>query len=90
MLKISVEAFADETRPRGGYAIILLRGLTSLPPQPSIRLKPVEAPGAGAQHRVWRGESIIPVATRLTEDGMQIVVGPEVVGNPRCPPACRC
>jgi len=82
VLKINVEAFADESRPRGGYAVILLRGISNIPPQPTIRLKPIDGGLDGPRHRAWIGEQIIPVATRLTEQGIQIVVGPEVVGNP--------
>lgn len=82
MLKINVEAFADESRPRGGYAVILLRGVSNIPPQPTIRLKPIDSGLDGHRHRAWLGEQIIPVATRLTDQGIQIVVGPEVVGNP--------
>ena len=82
MRKLSVEVHEDSGRPGGGHAVIRLLGLDTLPDSLTYRLKPVDsahgpdAPGAFAE-----GDRI-PLATRLTADGAELVVGPEIVENP--------
>ncbi len=83
MKKIVVDAFEDPSRPQGGHAVLLLRGLTEMPARPSIRLRPVEAGVAGDARGLWRGGRIEPIATRATSQGIELVVGPDIVGHPQ-------
>lgn len=81
MRKITVEAFEDESRPQGGHAVILLHGLDNVPAGTTFRLRPVDA----SQHtgdRAWRSASLAPITTRVTDRGVEFVVGPDVVSNP--------
>ena len=81
MRKVDVEIADDQSRPEGGYAIVLLRGVTSLPDRASFRVKPVDArdASAGPAGEEWpRGEHV-PVAVRQTDAGIELVIGPEIV-----------
>ena len=82
MKKIIVEAFEDPSRPQGGHAVILLRGVDTIPERPSIRLRPVEIGEMGEVRGLWRGGRIEPVTTRSTPIGTELVVGPDIVGHP--------
>ena len=55
MRKIVVQAFEDPSRPQGGHAVILLRGVDSMPERPSIRLRPVEVGDSLDARGLWRG-----------------------------------
>lgn len=82
MRQITVEAFEDESRPQGGHAVILLHGLDTVAERPTFRLKPVDAASNG-EERALRGRALSPLAIRKTHQGIELLVGPEVVANPR-------
>lgn len=82
MRQITVEAFEDESRPQGGHAVILLHGLDGVDARPTFRLKPVDATGS-SDARALRGRAMAPLATRKTHQGVELLVGPEVVANPQ-------
>ena len=82
MKRIVVEAFEDPSRPSGGHAVILLREVAAMPDRPSIRLRPVETEFGGDRSGLWRGGRLQPIATRATVSGIELVIGPDVVGNP--------
>ncbi len=82
MHSITVEAFADDGHPEGGYAIIVLGGLTELAPRPRFRLKPVDVGGHADPRTLWSGKPLLPVTACITERGAELVVGPDVVGHP--------
>lgn len=83
MRQITVEAYEDESRPQGGHAVILLHGLDTVPDRPAFRLRPVDAVAAGADTRGQRARALSPLATRKTHQGIELLVGPEVVANPQ-------
>lgn len=83
MRQITVEAYEDESRPQGGHAVILLHGLEQAPDRPAFRLRPVDAVVAGADRRGQRARTLAPLATRKTHQGIELLVGPEVVANPQ-------
>jgi hypothetical protein len=80
MKQITVEAYEDESRPQGGHAIILLHGLDVVSERPSFRLKPVDA--AADARGTPRVRPMSPLAVRKTHQGVELLVGPEVVANP--------
>jgi phosphate transport system substrate-binding protein len=82
--KVSVEVLEDASHPEGGYAVLLLRGVASLPDGATFRLKPVEARG---NNDTWAGEAwpqgeLTPRAIRASTGGIEILVGPDIVECP--------
>ena len=82
MRKIIVEAFEDESRPQGGHAVILLHGLDNVPQSTTFRLRPVDAGQHTELRSLWRNNALSPITTRVTDRGVEFVVGPDIVGNP--------
>lgn len=80
MKQITVEAYEDESRPQGGHAVILLHGLDVVSERPSFRLKPVDA--VADARGTQRARPMSPLAVRKTHQGVELLVGPEVVANP--------
>ena len=80
MQKLSVEVFEDPGRPGGGHAVIRLKGLTQVPDVITYRIKPVESAHDAASS--WPEGERRPIATRVTREGVELVVGPELVENP--------
>jgi hypothetical protein len=80
MKQITVEAYEDESRPQGGHAVILLHGLDVVSERPSFRLKPVDA--VADTRGTQRARAMSPIAVRKTHQGVELLVGPEVVANP--------
>lgn len=81
MNKVSVEVLEDASHPEGGYAVLLLRGVTSLPDGATFRLKPVEARGNNdvASGEAWPQGELTPRAVRAATGGIEILVGPDIV-----------
>jgi hypothetical protein len=78
--KLSVDVFADKSRPEGGHAVIRLNGLERLPDSLTFRLKPVDSAQQGDGG--WPADDRHPLVTRLTAEGAELVVGPDIVENP--------
>ena len=76
MRHVAVEAYADKRRTHGGYVVILLRGVTELPPQTSVRLKPGDGGVHDTLRRAVDSDTFVPLTTRITADGAEIVIGP--------------
>lgn len=84
MKRIAVEVHEDTAHPEGGYAVLVLHGITSLPDGATFRLKPVEARGSAdiATGEAWpRGEQR-PLAVRQTDSGIELLIGPEIAESP--------
>lgn len=81
MKKVNVEVLEDTSHPEGGYAVLLLRDVPSLPDGATFRLKPVEARGNNdlASSEAWPQGEITPRAIRAAIGGIEILVGPEIV-----------
>ncbi len=80
MKKLSVDVYEDRSRPEGGHAVIRLNGLESLPDSVTFRIRPVDSTGAG--DGAWQNTERHPLVTRLTKDGVELVVGPDIVESP--------
>ncbi|MFM9942200.1 MAG: tetratricopeptide repeat protein [Hyphomicrobiaceae bacterium] len=80
MRNLSVDVYADTSRPEGGHAVIRLNGLEKLPDSLTFRLKPVDSAQQG--EGTWFGEERLPLVTRLTAAGAELVIGPDIVENP--------
>lgn len=77
MRKVSVHAYEDPGRPEGGHAVVLLHGLTKAPNAPTFRLKPADA-STGADANGWPQGDLKPIASRITAEGLELQIGPEV------------
>ncbi len=80
MKKVSVQAYEDRSRPEGGHAIVLLHGLTEVPDSAAFRIKPVDASHDGTVPG-WPIGDQTPVAIRMTDQGLELTVGPEVADS---------
>lgn len=93
MSEITVEVVEDADRPEGGHAVIRLNGLWLLPTNATFRIEPMDGskasegsvtadfPDADWPENWPRGDRV-PLATRLTPQGVEIVVGPDIVESP--------
>lgn len=81
MKKVSVEVLEDASHPEGGYAVLMLRDVSSLPDGATFRLKPVEARGSNdlVPGEAWPQGELRPRAIRAATGGIEILVGPEIV-----------
>ena len=82
MLKLAVEVFQDPGRPQGGHAVIRLKGIADVPDVITYRIKPVESAHPLDGRTTWPEGERRPIATRVTKDCVELVVGPELVENP--------
>lgn len=82
MKRVFVEAFEDESRPQGGHAVIVLQGVEALADRPGFRLKPLDGGFISGKRSGAKSNMLTPLATRLTENGVELVVGPDIVSNP--------
>lgn len=75
--KVSVHAYEDPGRPEGGHAVLLLHGLETAPTNPTIRLKPAD-PSSSADAAGWPQGDLKPLAARVTAEGLELQIGPDV------------
>lgn len=86
MSQIAVEVVEDTKRPEGGHAIIRLRGLNVIPAPADYRIEPVDGLANVGETNEWPLGPQHPVETRLTESGVELVAGPDVVESPHLLP----
>ncbi len=77
MRKVSVHAYEDPGRPDGGHAVLLLHGITDAPKAPAFRLKPGDA-SASSDASGWPQGELKPIASRITTEGLELQLGPEI------------
>ncbi|MGO4135959.1 hypothetical protein ACEQ6A_15515 [Rhizobium brockwellii] len=73
-----IEIEQDETKPRGGYAVLRFHDQSVDPGSVTLNFQPFEDVERGTNWPKTRFES---VETRLVGDTLEVVVGPEVVNN---------
>ncbi len=82
MKKVSVEVLEDASHPAGGYAVVLLHGVESIPDTATFRIKPVEARGTTDKAiDSWPQGDLRPLAVRAGERGIELLIGPDIVEN---------
>jgi hypothetical protein len=81
MARVSVRAFEDRSRSEGGHAAVVLRGVSRLPGRITFRLSPTDA-DAASHDAEWAGETFAPLASRLTDEGVLLTIGPELADSP--------
>lgn len=86
MKRLSIEAFEDRSHPTGGHAVMLLRGLDRLPEPAVFRLNIIDAaPENSTAPRLSAG-NLKPTSMRLTPEGVEFNVGPDITACPQLLP----
>lgn len=86
MRKLTVEAFEDLSRPGGGHAVIRVLGLADVPDDLTFRLRPADGSSALDRPGNWPDGERRPLSTRVTPEGCELLVGPEIVESPHLLP----
>ena len=86
MKTVIVQAFEDRNRSEGGHAVILLAGLREVPSRPAFRLRPAGLAGHADLPDAWPEGEQMPISARVTADGVELVVGPDLAEHPMLPP----
>lgn len=81
MSEIALEVVPDPLSPEGGHAVIRLSGIWLLPPRATVRIEPIEDAVDADALADWPYGDWAPVASRVTEAGLDLVVGPAVVDS---------
>ncbi len=82
MSEVTIEVVEDADHPEGGHAVIRLNGLWLLPTNATFRIEPVDGASPATLTPDWPRGDRAPVATRLTPQGVEIVIGPDIVDAP--------
>lgn len=82
MSEITIEIVQDADHSDGGQAVIRLNGLWLLPANATFRIEPVDSQDSGELPADWPKGDRSPLSTRLTPQGVEIVVGPDIVDAP--------
>ena len=82
MKKVEISAFEDPAHPAGGYAVICLHGLTTISEHATFLLKPVDIVEGNSEFERWPHGTHTPIETRVTADGVELVIGPDLIDNP--------
>jgi hypothetical protein len=78
---MSIEVAADEAAPEGGRAKLVLRGVWGLPPQVTYRIVCLDHSRV-VDPRDWPQGERTPVETRPSPDGIELIIGPDIVDAP--------
>ena len=77
----------DETRPEGGYAIVLLRYLTTVPEELEFSISALvddtDDPDCEPE---WSLAGLRPIGANMTPGGLAVQIGPDVVDAPELQP----
>lgn len=82
MKRISVQANEDRSQTEGGHAVLLLDGVMAIPPRSTFKLNSADANQTGPDGAVWQDSDVYPLETRLSGEGLEIVLGPDVAEDP--------
>jgi hypothetical protein len=78
--KVWLEVAEFKGRPEGGYAVVRLHGLRTLPADATFTILPGEQRrDHGVELLGWPEGEHLPVARRETAEGIELVIGPDVV-----------
>lgn len=86
MNTLHVAVVPDEATPTSGTAVVRISGLTTWPENATLSLLPIDEAAVPANSAGWPWEPIKPQQVTLTDTGVDIVLGPEVVASPKLLP----
>ncbi len=86
MSAYQVAVVADETAPAAGTAVVRIAGLKAWPENATLRILPIDEQAVPPNSEGWPWEAIRPVRVTVTEEGVDVVLGPDVVNSTRLLP----
>lgn len=86
MSAYQVAVLEDETVPTSGVAVIRIAGLKAWPQGATVRLRPVDEVSVPPQSDGWPWGELSPSRVIPNDDGIDIILGPDVVSSPRLVP----
>ncbi|MDX2158442.1 MAG: tetratricopeptide repeat protein [Hyphomicrobiaceae bacterium] len=86
MSEVSISVLGDPDSLTGGEAIIRLTGVGLVPPGSTFRIEPIEADTVGRAREGWPEGELRPVGLRITSDGVDMLIGRDVVDAPALVP----
>ena len=86
MSAYQVAVVADETSQTAGTAVIRIDGLKTWPENATLRILPIDEAAVPPQSEGWPWGDITPLRVIETEAGVDVVLGPDVVGSARLVP----
>ena len=86
MSAYQVAVVADETTPAAGTAVVRIAGLKAWPENATLRILPIDDASVPPKSDGWPWEAIRPLRVELTDAGVDVVLGPEVVNSARLLP----
>ncbi len=87
MTQHQIDISADPSKPDGGHAIALVRDVTAMPEPPDFAVSALldDADNHDAAE-AWSFDNQHPLAARLTDDGLELQIGPDLVDAPQLQP----
>ncbi len=86
MSAYQVAVVADEAAPAAGTAVVRIAGLKAWPDNATLRILPIDETAVPANSEGWPWEAIRPLRVDVTTEGVDVVLGPEVVNMSRLSP----
>lgn len=82
-----IDISADQSKPEGGHAIVLVRDITEMPDPLQFRISALpDDPDDAESTTEWSLGEHKPIAAGLTPDGLVMKIGPVVVDAPELQP----
>ncbi len=82
MNDVAISVVSDPEADVAGNAVIRLTGVGLVPPGSTYRIEPLDKDIASALPLGWPVGDLTPLSSRITRDGVDLVIGPEVVEAP--------
>ena len=79
MTEVSISVLTDPDPSRAGEAILRLTGVALVPPGSTFRIDPIDDEGPAEPPEGWPVGELKPSAQRITSDGVDLVIGSDVV-----------
>lgn len=86
MSSYRVAVVPDDAAPAAGTAIVRINGLTAWPDNATVRLVPIDTVAIPFNSEGWPWEPIKPQSVTVTDTGVDVVLGANVVASPRLLP----
>ena len=80
--QIEIEAYADVGQPDQGRVALLLRGVPALARTPILQLRPVDPAALADGDGQWPDADIMPTEARVVDDGVELIIGPDITESP--------
>lgn len=82
MSDVAISVVSDPEAKMAGNAVIRLTGVGLVPPGSTFRIDPLDDGDSSVLPQGWPSGDLVPLSSRITTDGVDLVVGPEVVEAP--------